>query len=61
LRHYRAHDPARSAPRAKPALPAVNRKVVLKTALEAFGVHVIVDARSALGDGASQNVNDAVV
>jgi hypothetical protein len=35
--------------------------VVLKTALEALGVHVIVDARSALGDGASQNVNDAVV
>jgi hypothetical protein len=52
------HDPAGAAPAAETPVLAVDREIVLKAASKALRIHVVVDARTAHGNRAPQNVND---
>ena len=55
-----SNDNARFATRTTLSVLTVDRKDVLKAALRALGIHVIVEGRSTPFDGASQNINDGV-
>jgi len=60
LAQHRSYDRF-AAPDARFAEPSVDREGILKAAPEAVGIHVVVDARTALVDRASQNVHNGVV
>jgi hypothetical protein len=60
LRQHRSYDRF-TATRTRFVFLPVDRKNVLKSALQAFGVHVIVDAGAAHVDCASEHFDDCAV